>query len=392
MRLKSYFVHTMEEALQAAKAELGEDAMLVGSKSLEAPAGGRVRLEVIFASSAAPMPPPKITLPQPQGALSSIGGLQRFRGELTTLLDVLNRKPDAARLEPLTPARPQLEAIRARLLHAEVPVAAIDEILHRCTPVLEGLVLRGNSRLEDAEQSVLPILAAEWMHGFQEEAATARVLAFVGATGAGKTSAIAKLAFRLGVSRGQPLSVLSIDNLRIGASDQLAHICSLLGVPFQSLDYSGSLSAALAAGTNRGLILIDTPGYGPADADVMEETASHLSKVPDVQCHLVLPATLRYLEMKKRWAHFAGFRPARLLFTRLDETEYFGPAWAMARSSRVPVDWVSTGPGIPEDIAAADPAMFAAAILGQFANGATGVNPQQASHIASAASAGSARI
>jgi signal recognition particle GTPase len=382
----------MEEALQAAKAELGEDAMLVGSKSLEAPSGGRPRLEVIFASSATPIPPPKIALPQPQAPVSSIGGIQRFRGELTTLLDVLNRKPDAARLEPLTPARPQLEAIRARLLHAEVPAPAVDEILHRCIPVLEGLVLRGNNSLEDAERSVLPMLSAEWKQGAREDTGTARVFAFVGATGAGKTSAIAKLAFKLGVSRGQPLSVLSIDNLRIGASDQLAHICSLLGVPFQSLDYSGSLSAAVAAIANRGIILIDTPGYGPTDLDVMEETGGHLSKVKDLQCHLVLPATQRYSEMKKRWAHFAGFRPSRLLFTRLDETEFFGPAWAMARSSGVPVDWTSTGPGIPEDLEAADPAMFAAAILGHFANGAHGVNPQQASHIASAASAGSARI
>ena len=93
MRLKSYFVHTMEEALQAAKAELGEDAMLVDSKRLETLPGNRSRLEVIFAASAPPPPPP----PPVKG---SIAGLRRFRGELTTLLDALNRKPDAARFEP----------------------------------------------------------------------------------------------------------------------------------------------------------------------------------------------------------------------------------------------------------------------------------------------------
>jgi flagellar biosynthesis protein FlhF len=392
MRLKSYFVHTMEEALQAAKAELGEDAMLVSSKSLEAPPGGRARLEVIFATSALPMPPPKVAPPPPADRRGAIVGLQQFRGELTTLLDVLNRKPDATRLEPLTPARPQLEAIRARLLHAEVPATAVDEILHRCTPILEGLLLRANNSMEDAEQSILPILAAEWKHNQQPEAAAPRVLAFIGATGAGKTSAIAKLAFRLGVSRSQPLSVLSIDNLRIGASDQLAHICSLLGVPFQSLDFSGLLGTAVSANPNRGVILVDTPGYGPSDLDVMQETAFHLGKIPDMQCHLVLPATQRYSEMSKRWNHFAGFRPSRLLFTRLDETEFVGPAWAFARSTAVPVDWVSTGPGIPEDIAEADPAKFAAAMLGQFPFSANGVNPQPASHIASAASVGSARI
>jgi RNA polymerase sigma factor for flagellar operon FliA len=167
------------------------------------------------------------------------------------------------------------------------------------------------------------------------------VLAFVGPTGAGKTSAIAKLAFRLGVAQAKAVQVFSIDNLRIGASDQLAHICSLLGVPFQSLDFSGALPQALAGTANRGIVLIDTPGYAAGDTDIMEETAGYLSQVGMSHCHLVLPATLRYSDMQRRQKHFSCFAPSRLLFTRLDETEYFGPAWAFARATRLAVDWVS---------------------------------------------------
>jgi signal recognition particle GTPase len=354
----------MEEALQVAKVELGEDAMLVDSKRLETPPGGRPRLEVIFAAPVAPPPPPKVAPLRPPATAGSIAGLQRFRGELTNLLDALNRKPDAMRLEPMTPARPQLEALRARLLLSETPSPVVEEILQRCRPVLEGLVLRGGPALEDFEKSVQPLLAAEWPHAKSTGVTPARVLAFVGPTGAGKTSAIAKLAFRLGVSQARPVSVLSIDNLRIGASDQLAHLCSLLGVSFQSLDYSGGLAAGLAASAHGALVLVDTPGYGSSQGDVMEETAWHLARVEAVECHLVLPATMRYSELQRRHRQFAAFSPSRLLFTRLDETELFGPAWALSRESRMPVDWVSTGPGIPEDIEEADASKFAAAILG----------------------------
>lgn len=383
MRLKSYFVHTMEEAMQVAKVELGDDAMLVDSKRLETPPGGRLRLEVVFAAPVAPPPPPRVAPLPPPATAGSIAGLQRFRGELTCLLDALNRKPDAMRLEPMTPARPQLDALRARLLFSETPSPIADEILQLCRPVLEGLVLRGRPGLEEAEQSVLPLLAAEWPHSKLAGKTPARVLAFTGPTGAGKTSAIAKLAFRLGVLRGRPVSVLSIDNLRIGASDQLAHLCSLLGVPFQSLDYSGALGAALAASVHGGLVLIDTPGYGASQSDVMEETAAHLARVEAIECHLVLPATMRYSELRRWQRQFSVFAPSRLLFTRLDETELFGPAWALSRESRMPVDWVSTGPGIPEDIEEADASKFAAAVLGI---------AQQASALARAARAGGPRI
>jgi len=383
----------MEEALKAAKMELGDDAMLVDSKRLETPPDGRSRLEVIFAASAAPPPPPKAGAPQAvASAAESIAGLRRFRGELTSLLDTLDRRPDAARLEPLTPARPQLDALRARLLLSEVPPLATDDMLRVCRPVLEGLVLRAGGSDEEMERAVLPLVSAEWRHVPADHAKTSGILAFAGPAGAGKTSAIAKLAFRLGVSQGRPVSVLSVDNLRIGASDQLAHLCALLGVPFQSLEYSGALPAAVAAHEHRGLILIDTPGYGPTQMDVMAETAGQLNRIEGIVCHLVLPATLRHSDMQRHYCRYAAFSPSRLLFTRLDETQYFGPAWAMARESRVPVDWVSTGPGIPEDIEEADASQFAASVLGNGAYGGKTAALAQQNALTSAAKAGSGRV
>ena len=88
MRLKSYFVHTMEEALQVAKVELGDDAMLVDSKRLETPPGGRSRLEVIFAAPVAPPPPPKVT---PLSAAMVVSG-ELSMVEAAAQLGYLDRK------------------------------------------------------------------------------------------------------------------------------------------------------------------------------------------------------------------------------------------------------------------------------------------------------------
>jgi flagellar biosynthesis protein FlhF len=366
MRLKSYYVQTMEEALQAAKAELGEDAMLVGSKRLEGQPGSRTRLEVVFAAAAAAPPPPPKARAERTPTGDSGAELRRFRGELATLLDALSRSPDAGRLEPLTPARPQLDALRARLLAAEVPAAAIDGILARSRPELERFMLRGAGQMAEAESAVLALLEADGPRTAAGKPAPSRVVALAGPSGAGKTTAAAKLAFRLGVSGGQPVSVVSIDNLRVGASDHLAHVCALLGVPFQSLDSSGTLHATITGHRQqRGVILIDTPGYGAADGDALEETAEQLRRIDGLECHLVLPATLRYSEMRRKYGQFAPFAPERLLLTRLDEAEFFGPAWTFAAEAGLPVTWVTTGPGIAEGLEEADAGRFAAALLGQ---------------------------
>lgn len=391
MRLKSYFVYTMEEAIQAAKVELGEDAMLVNSKRLEAPEGERILLEVIFAATAPPPPPPKIKSPSLHSRLDSNTQIQQFRGELRTLLDALSRTPDGIRLEALSPARAQLDELRGRLLTAEVPPLVVDEMLSRCRPVLERITLRGDVQKNGSEDAVAALLAAELRCAPESERGTTRTIAFVGPPGAGKTTAIAKLAFRLGILQARPARVFSLDNLRIGASDQLAHLCSLLGIPFQTIGFGAAVHQAISTTSQQGFVLIDTPGYGPADADVVAEMAQQLQKVESLQCHLVLPATMRFDEMQRKWRQFEALTPSRVLFTRLDETEYFGPAWAFARASRLSADWVSTGPRIPEDIEDADASLAASALLGKRAKNEGRVNAP-VSNLASAAIAGASRI
>ena len=389
MRLKSYFVQTMEEALRAAKMELGDDAMLVDTKPLQTGPGTRVRMEVIFASPTVTPPP---TVPQAPTALNPNRGLQQFRCELAGLLDALGRKPDTARLGSASAAGSQLDWIRGKLLLAEVPPGTADAIVGICRPIVESLILRGEPSWADIERSVVPLLAAEWKHELPVATRFSRTIAVVGPTGGGKSSMIAKLAFHLGVARGAPVYVYSIDNLRVGASDQLAHLCSLLGVPFQSFDHSKALIAAIRGQAKRGQVLIDTPGYGSRDADILEETARDLAELEQVACHLVLPASLRYRELVRRKESYAAFPMTHLLFTRLDETEYFGPAWSFARYCGLPVEWVSTGPGVPEDIEEADASRMASALLGR----AEYTPPQPplptASNFASAATAGNSRV
>lgn len=367
MRLKSYFVHSMEEALQRAKVELGDEAMLVDTKRIDASGGNRARMEVVFAAPAiAPPPvvPPSFPLVSPTA--TSPARVGQFREELTTLLDALNREPDAAVLERCSPANDALDVLRARLIMSDVPLSAADGIVRRARRVFEAEILRDaqlgpHALLEQA----LPVLAAEWP-ALPAASGTPRVIALVGPAGAGKTSAIAKLAFRLGVQKRQQVAVLSTDTLRIGAADQLEHLCTLMGVPFEAVPHSAMLPSAVQSQGRRAIVFVDTPGLSAGDGEFAAELAENLQAKDSgiTECHLVLPATLRTSALQRHLRQYSLFRPNHLLFSRLDEADLLGPLWDLACDSGLPVRWLSNGPKVPDDILEARPERIAATILG----------------------------
>jgi flagellar biosynthesis GTPase FlhF len=368
MKLKSYFVQSMEEALQAAKRDLGDEAMLVRTKPLETAPGNRLRLEVVFASTG-PTPPP--VLPEPAVAAPAGGAPARdvtgIRAELRSLLDVLAQPPDPRRLSPRAGDQ---EELRGRLLLAGVPAGAAEKFLAGCPSGLTGVPL-------------IERLAGTWRQPDRSPNSEPRRILLAGPAGAGKSTMIAKLAFRYAVTRSQPVSVISVDNLRIGASDALGRLCSLIGVPFLSLDDSAALAAAVHAAAGRTTVLIDTPGFGPRDNDLLDETAAHAAAVAGLECHLVLPASMSYPGMERQHRRYAPFRPSQLLPTRLDESDSLGSLWAFGAASGLAAEWVSVGPGVPEDIEDVDPYRIAETVLAA---------TEPISPIASAAGAGGTRI
>jgi flagellar biosynthesis protein FlhF len=99
--------------------------------------------------------------------------------------------------------------------------------------------------------------------------------------------------------------------------------------------------------------LIDTPGLGPADLESAGELARFLVSRTDIDTHLVLAASIKSAEMTRMVEAFAPFHPGHLLFTRIDETLTFGPIYAQAARSRLPLSFFSNGQRIPEDLRAA---------------------------------------
>ena len=174
--------------------------------------------------------------------------------------------------------------------------------------------------------------------------------ALVGPCASGKTTTLVKLAVRYGLSMQRPAHILSMDCYRVAAAEQLRSYAAILGVGFQALDTTAALSQAIEEHRNKDLILIDTPGFGARDLDAAQDLARFLASRPDIDTHLVLSAAMRSADLTRVVDRFEVFRPAKLLFAGLDETETFGPILNQVVRTAKPVSFLAAGQQIPEDL------------------------------------------
>jgi flagellar biosynthesis protein FlhF len=173
---------------------------------------------------------------------------------------------------------------------------------------------------------------------------------FVGPAGAGKTTSLIKLGIRCGLQAGLPMHILSLDTLRVGGWEHLAAFASIAGIGFDAAHNLKALEQLFAQHAGKKLILLDTPGFGPADAEDLGDLGKWISRFSDIDTQLVLPATLRQSVISRTLELFAPLKPSKLLLTRADEAESVGGLLDIAMRSSLPLSYISNGQIIPEDI------------------------------------------
>lgn len=193
---------------------------------------------------------------------------------------------------------------------------------------------------------------------------TSRVIAFVGPTGVGKTTTIAKLA-ALHVLAGQrKVGLITSDTYRIAAVEQLRTYGSILNIPLEVVYRSDEIPGALERMSDRDLILIDTAGRNfRVDAHV-QEVAALLQTVPVDETYLVLSVTSKPDDLDRLAAAFCSLPVDKFLFTKLDETSSYGAILNLLLTHRKPISYVTTGQNVPDDIEIASLVKLLSAILG----------------------------
>lgn len=186
--------------------------------------------------------------------------------------------------------------------------------------------------------------------------------AFIGPTGVGKTTTIAKLAARLTFREGKRVALVTVDTFRIAALEQLRIYAQLMKLPVEVVFSPEELGAALRRHQEADAVLIDTAGRSQRDEAQMGELKEFFGK-GEIDCHLVLSAATSQEDLSQVLERFGQIPLKSLLFTKLDEANRFGVILNQSLSSGIPLSYFTTGQRVPEDIEVATPERVADLVL-----------------------------
>ncbi len=177
------------------------------------------------------------------------------------------------------------------------------------------------------------------------------VVALVGPTGVGKTTTIAKLAARFRLRHGpRRIALVTTDNYRIAAHEQLSTYARILGVPVRVAANPDELHAILRSFSDKQLVLIDTAGMSQRDARLAKQFSLLGDSEIAIETCLVLSAASQLPSLYEAMDAYAQFRPKAAIVTKLDEAGCLGPILSALVERGLPAAFMTDGQQVPEDL------------------------------------------
>lgn len=318
MRLKSFHAKTMSDAMRMVRQSLGDDAIIVATREEE---GGGVRVTAAVEEDDLPPAP-------------SSGGSRGGRGKA-----------------PAKPVEPEIdvgEMVADALQRHGVPAALAEQLIDAAS----GL------DTEDPRLALGSALDSFFtFNPLPDGRSPVKPLALVGPPGSGKTLVAAKLAARA-VFRKCSVGVITTDTVRAGGVDQLAAFTRLMKLKLATVEDPDALAGAFEVHRRTDLVLVDTAGRNPFDADDMQDLRAMLS-AGEVEPVLVLPAGLDAMEAADMALAFKAVGVRRMLVTRLDMTRRLGSVLAIAARARLSFCDASVSSKVAEGLTALNPLALA---------------------------------
>ena len=371
MKIKSYYSRSVECAIAEAREELGPEAMLVESRKAAPDARHLGEYEVVFALTS-DGPPATAKSAGPNSAPPR-DSLSHDVAELKKELEGMRRAITRTAFAPpqWLGGAPDLSDAYAVLTANEVAPDLAREIVQSAESRLSGgarskVAQFNQSRDSDAyQQALVQELESRFTvkPSLGKTEGGARITALVGPPGAGKTTTLVKLAVNYGLACRRPVLLISMDNHRIAAADQLRSYAGILGVGFQMLETVSALAQSIEENRSKDLILIDTPGLGFTEISDSSTLARFLSTRADIDTQLALAASVKPADLSRMVDAYQVFKPQRLVFTKIDETASFGAIFNEGVRTGMPLSFFATGQRIPEDLEEVTPGRMTGMIL-----------------------------
>ncbi len=192
----------------------------------------------------------------------------------------------------------------------------------------------------------------------------AKYIAFVGPTGVGKTTTLAKLAANWAFQKKKKVAILTLDTYRIGAVEQLKKYADIADIPLKTVLSKDELKEAKDELEGYDTVFVDTAGRSPESIFHIHETNQYIKMLPGLYVCLVMSAATKSSDIDHILQAYRNCDYESLIITKMDETKTYGMLLNCCLQSHRPVVYVTNGQNVPEDIQSAEAGKLTDLIMG----------------------------
>ena len=263
-------------------------------------------------------------------------------------------------------ARACKDLIRKQMRQSEVEDEQIDAIMKEIDESLPKDAALDQILAAMYQKIILMLGQPYTLDQKQENKKETKYVFFLGSTGVGKTTTIAKIASKLKLEKNKKVILATADTYRIAAVEQLKTYANILSVPLKVIYTPGELGEMKEEMEDYDICLIDTAGCSHRNKEQLKDIQKLLEQIPITsrEVYLVLNAATKYRDLKEIADVYKELTDYSIIFTKLDETSSAGVMLNMRLYTKRPLSYVTWGQNVPDDIGKVDAQKIAKKLLG----------------------------
>jgi flagellar biosynthesis protein FlhF len=359
MNIKKFIAGSAQEAMKMVKKEMGGDAVILRTKTISSLDGtyGRGK-KVIEVTAAVDY---DIAEEKPANAVSDQGSLQRLERELKVIKDALMMADAGAFLKQECFFNRDLKERYGNFKTFGLNNDVIMDLMNGENE--EASFREEKPHSEILKDSLLKVLNKISIDSSDKGPKGRKIYSFIGPTGVGKTTTLAKLAALNSIQGGKKTAMITLDTYRIAATAQLQTYARIMDLPLEVAANRNELKEAIRKHSDCDRIFIDTAGRSPNRDGDLTELKRLLSIDDEIHSFLVLSATTQYQNLINAEKRFGALSFKSIIFTKLDECGDLSTMINFLLSRQKPVSYFTAGQNVPEDIEIASKKKLATFLL-----------------------------
>ncbi|ABV33188.1 MULTISPECIES: flagellar biosynthesis protein FlhF [Pseudothermotoga] len=344
MKIKKYMVNDIREALDQIKKDLGEDAVILSTRSIKKGGffgiGSRRFLEVT--------------------AVAEEKNEQHANKDIYRFEEILVKNREKRQEEEIRELKQMLQEMKSMMFSKQVDLPQnMQKLLkalqiHEVDPVVSNKIMEyihiayGDVPVDDnfkqrLSEHIVPFVKTE-------VPILEKSVLFVGPTGVGKTTTLAKIAAKLKLIHKKQVAILTLDTYRIAATEQLKTYAAIMDIPMRVAYTPKEAKLELDAMHDFDVILIDTAGRSQNNDIQMSELRALVETITPSVCFLVVGMNCKYSDLKDIVKKFDVAKYTHTILTKMDETRSYGHIINISQLSGIPLAYITNGQRVPEDI------------------------------------------